>query len=214
MDKESMFHSYNSVFATRLRKIMGEQSKTQKEVADVLGITRQAISQYLDGAVQPNAEKLYKLSKYFQVSCDWLIGLSEVSLPGTTFRAVHEMTGLSQESILQLAGIEQLSEEYKEYVSKLSQEELQKFNNSKVSKIAILNALIGNKDVWGEIADSVILYDKYKNSEEAPQIENFVIELSTLIDIYIRKAENALRNLIVKTDWQTYFKAEKERQVR
>jgi transcriptional regulator with XRE-family HTH domain len=211
MDKESGFHGYDSVFAERLRKIMNEQRKTQKEVADVLGITRQAISQYLDGAVQPNAEKLYKLSKYFQVSCDWLIGLSEVSVPDTTIRAVHDITGLSEYSIIRLAGIEQLTIDENEKI-KLSKEKMQKFVDDRSTKIPIIDALIGNKEVWAEITDAVILYYKYKKSEEKVEIDDVVIELSTLTEIHLRRAENALRKLITTTNWGTRFKTEKERQ--
>jgi len=209
MSKESIFNGYNSVFAARLRQIMNEQRKTQKEVADVLGITRQAISQYLDGAVQPNAEKLFKLANYFDVSVDWLIGLTEVSLPGTTVRAVHELTGLSQHSILRLAGIEQLVGE--DEILKLSKEKIQKFDGDRNVKIPIIDALIGNKEIWEEIADAVILYDKYKKSEEKIKIDDAVIELSTLTEIQLRRAENALRKLIAATDWESRFDAEKER---
>ncbi|MCL1857979.1 MAG: helix-turn-helix domain-containing protein [Oscillospiraceae bacterium] len=99
MKKESDFNGYNSVFAARLRKIMNEQNKTQKEVADVLGITRQAISQYLDGAVQPNLEKLYKLANYFQVSCDWFVGQSDIKSSDADDVAINKKLGLTQEAI-------------------------------------------------------------------------------------------------------------------
>ena len=99
MKKESVFNGYDSVFATRLRKIMDEQNKTQKEVADVLGITRQAISQYLDGAVQPNLEKLYKLANYFQVSCDWFVGQSDIKSSDIDDMAINKKLGLTQEAI-------------------------------------------------------------------------------------------------------------------
>lgn len=99
MKKESVFNGYNSVFATRLRKIMDEQNKTQKEVADILGITRQAISQYLDGAVQPNLEKLYKLANYFQVSCDWFVGQSDIKSSDADDVAINKKLGLTQDSI-------------------------------------------------------------------------------------------------------------------
>jgi len=99
MKKESIFNGYDSIFATRLRKLMDEHKRTQKEVADVLGITRQAISQYLDGAVQPNVEKLYKLSDYFQVSCDWLVGKSDTKSSDIDDVAINKKLGLTQEAI-------------------------------------------------------------------------------------------------------------------
>ena len=73
------------------------------------------------------------------------------------------------------------------------------------------DALIGNKEVWDEIADAVILYDKYKKSEDKVKIDDAVIELSTLTEIQLRRAENALCKLITKTDWEFIFKTKKER---
>ena len=189
MKKESVFNGYNSVFATRLRKEMDEQNKTQKEVADVLGITRQAISQYLDGAVQPNAEKLYKLAKYLRVSADWLIGLSEVSTPNTTIRAVHDLTGLSELSIVKLAA--------------------EHFNNND-RKIPVIDALIEYSDAWEEITESIILYDKYRTSNNQIKIDDMILDSSTLMEAYIRRAENALRKMIDIIDWEVKFKSEKK----
>ena len=190
MKKESVFNGYNSVFATRLRKIMDEQDKTQKEIADVLGITRQAISQYLDGAVQPNLEKLYKLSTYLHVSADWLIGLSEARTPNTTIRAVHDLTGLTELSIV-----------------KLAHEHL----NNNDRKIPVIDALIEHSDTWEEITEAIILFDKYRTTNNQIKIDDMILDSSTLMEAYIRKAENALRNMIDIIDWEVKFKSSEKK---
>ena len=109
-----------------------------------------------------------------------------------------------------LAGIEQLIGEND--ILKLSKEKYQKFFDDRNSKIPVIDALIKNKEIWEEIADAVILYDKYKKSNEKVQIDDVVIELATLTEIHLRRAENALRKLIEATDWESRFKAKKERQ--
>lgn len=96
------FTGYDSIFATRLRIIMNEQKRTQKEIADVLGISRQAISQYLDGFAQPNAEKLYKLAEYLKVSTDYLLGLSDIKSTETNIQAIGHYTGLNDMAIERL----------------------------------------------------------------------------------------------------------------
>lgn len=48
--------------------------KTQKEVADYLGISRQAYSNYEAGKREPDFETLLKLGEYFDCSVDYLLG--------------------------------------------------------------------------------------------------------------------------------------------
>lgn len=65
------------IFSCRLGVLMRGTRTTQQDLAEAIGTTRQAISQYIKGAVLPNIEKLYKLAEYFEVSADWLIGLPD-----------------------------------------------------------------------------------------------------------------------------------------
>jgi len=51
------------------------KGKTQQEVAQDLNITQFTLSNYENGKTQPNLEILIKLSTYFNVSVDDLLGL-------------------------------------------------------------------------------------------------------------------------------------------
>ena len=99
MSSDNKFSGYNSIFATRLRELMANHKTTQKELAEIVGTTRQAISQYADGSVQPNLEKLYKISSYYKVSSDWLIGKNDIKSPDIDNVAINKKLGLSQDSI-------------------------------------------------------------------------------------------------------------------
>ena len=48
--------------------------KTQQEIADYLGISRQAYSHYEAGKREPDFETLLKLGEYFDCSVDYLLG--------------------------------------------------------------------------------------------------------------------------------------------
>ena len=48
--------------------------KTQQEIADYLGISRQAYSNYEAGKREPDFETLLKLGEYFDCSFDYLLG--------------------------------------------------------------------------------------------------------------------------------------------
>ena len=58
---------------TTLRK---EFHVTQQQVADYLGISRQAYSNYESGKREPDYEPLLKLGEYFNCSIDYLLGSS------------------------------------------------------------------------------------------------------------------------------------------
>ncbi|KAF5059815.1 helix-turn-helix protein [anaerobic digester metagenome] len=93
------FIGHDSVFAERLRGLMTENGTTQTILAGITGITRQAISQYMDGLIQPNIEKLHKIASHFQVSTDYLLGFSDVKSFDLDVKAISEKTGLSDYSV-------------------------------------------------------------------------------------------------------------------
>lgn len=90
---------YDGCFATRLRELMKKAKATQQDLAASVGTTRQAISQYADGSVQPNIEKLYKIAEFFHVSADYLLGMSSVTSSDIDIKAANKMTGLSEKAI-------------------------------------------------------------------------------------------------------------------
>lgn len=56
-----------------------EKGITQEELADVLGVSRQMISNYENEIIMPPVQRLIELSEYFNVSADYLIkGLYDV----------------------------------------------------------------------------------------------------------------------------------------
>ena len=97
--KELRPEDYSSAFPTRLRDIMSEQGKTQQEVADEIGKTRQAVGYYADGSSSPDWKTLAKLARYFGVSADWLLGISEVKSLDGEVKQVCEYTGLTEAAL-------------------------------------------------------------------------------------------------------------------
>ncbi len=64
-------------FSTTLRRLREERSISQKEIANYLGITRQAVSYFELGKREPDYNTLRKLADYFSVSVDYLLGCSD-----------------------------------------------------------------------------------------------------------------------------------------
>ncbi len=62
---------------TVLQKLRREKSKTQKQVATELGLTYQRYNHYETGKRQPDNDTLLLLSKYYGVSVDCLLGITD-----------------------------------------------------------------------------------------------------------------------------------------
>ena len=60
-------------FSEKLQKIRKEHNITQENLADKLGVSRQAVSKWESGSAYPDTEKLIQISKIFNVSLDELI---------------------------------------------------------------------------------------------------------------------------------------------
>ena len=66
-------------FSKRLRLLRLEKNLRQDELAKILNISRQSISNYENSARFPNDELLlYKMAKFFDVSLDYLFGFTNL----------------------------------------------------------------------------------------------------------------------------------------
>lgn len=68
-------------FNIRLKQLRQKHKLTQSELADILNLKPTAVSNYESRRNEPSFEKLIALSKYFDVSCDYLLGISDAYLP-------------------------------------------------------------------------------------------------------------------------------------
>ncbi|MCX4286814.1 MAG: helix-turn-helix transcriptional regulator [Clostridia bacterium] len=64
-------------FAKRLKELRQENNYTQNAVALKLGIRQQSYARYETGSGEPNLETLIALAKMFNVSVDYLLGISD-----------------------------------------------------------------------------------------------------------------------------------------
>ena len=66
-----------SMFLSRLRELLSESGKMQKDICSDLHITKQRLSNWKTGYSEPNFDDLLMLAQYFDVSTDYLLGLSD-----------------------------------------------------------------------------------------------------------------------------------------
>ena len=61
----------------RLRQLRMERGLSQKQVSDALGMTLGAYAHYEQGVREPSISVLKQLCIFFEVTSDYLIGLSD-----------------------------------------------------------------------------------------------------------------------------------------
>lgn len=63
----------------RIRELRLAAGKSQAELANIVGVNKQTISQYERGVRYPRPEIMEALTDYFNVSTEYLMGRAEVS---------------------------------------------------------------------------------------------------------------------------------------
>ncbi|QOR36272.1 helix-turn-helix transcriptional regulator [Clostridium sp. 'deep sea'] len=74
----------------RLRELRMSIKLSQKEVANILGISRQAYNRYELGKRNPDNTMLIKLATFYDVSIDYL--LEKTALKKTASQSINELT--------------------------------------------------------------------------------------------------------------------------
>lgn len=65
------------MFSKRLKQLREEKGYNQEYVAEYLGVKQQTYSRYENDVTEPDINTIVKLAKLFDVSSDYLLGLSE-----------------------------------------------------------------------------------------------------------------------------------------
>lgn len=68
-----MEHAY----VKRIRDLREDHDKTQQEIADMLGTSQTMYARYERGANELPLRHLVKLCRYYRVSADYVLGLSD-----------------------------------------------------------------------------------------------------------------------------------------
>lgn len=67
-----------TIFADRVKKLLDARGISQRELADEVGITEVTMSRYITAERVPSATLIPSFAKALHVTCDYLIGVSDV----------------------------------------------------------------------------------------------------------------------------------------
>lgn len=85
------------MFGNRIKTLRLSYNLSQVQLAEHLSVSKQTVSNWENGYIQPSIDILIRIASYFSVSTDYLLGLDD--------RSYIEITGLSQ---TQLSHIQQI----------------------------------------------------------------------------------------------------------
>lgn len=80
----------------RLAQERRSQNLTQEQLAEKLGVTRQAVSRWESDSAYPETDKIVRMAAIFGVSCDYLLGVGEQrgdTPPSPVTRLLREAVG-------------------------------------------------------------------------------------------------------------------------
>lgn len=84
-------------FDERIRQLRQARGISQVELSAALDVTKQSVSNWENNNIQPSIDILIRLSRYFSVSTDYILGLDE--------RKYIEITGLTDKEVTHIQQI-------------------------------------------------------------------------------------------------------------
>lgn len=116
-----------TIFNERLKQLRKERNLTQYDLAELLGFSRGQIGNYEQGTREPDQNTLLKISDFFNVSVDYLLGKTD------RINNKKDVKRVDKEILDLLQGISKNIEELKEEVKELKT--TQEKTNERLDKI-------------------------------------------------------------------------------
>ena len=89
----------NALFPSRLRDLRNELDVSQDKMSKALGISKSTLGLYETGDTLPDARTLRDIATYFNVSADWLLGLTAKRSPDMDIRKMCDTLRLSEKAV-------------------------------------------------------------------------------------------------------------------
>ena len=87
------------VIADKIKTLREKKGVTQSALANTLGITRSAVNAWEMGITVPSTQYVVELAKFFNVSADYLLGLSStstISVDGLNEREIASLVEIAE----------------------------------------------------------------------------------------------------------------------
>lgn len=154
MENKQGIDGYFEPFAVSLRELMAHHPKdgsvtSPSTLAEELGTSTQTISYYINGKRKPSYENIVALTKFFEVSADYLLFHVE-----SKNLDMHKKTGLSNDAI-----------------TMLEQAHKQSKDSNLTDVTGLLDSLLSDRDFYVFMEESTEQIDRINELEEMDWME-------------------------------------------
>ncbi|MBR3803236.1 MAG: helix-turn-helix transcriptional regulator [Clostridia bacterium] len=135
-------------FADRLSDLISKAAQngiTLRDIEKATGVKKESISKYQNNKAEPGLNSIVALAKYFNVSSDYLLGLSDTATTDITIQDICRKTGLSENLITFLLEDNELYSTEHRNLYKLSTEGLITADEERRISRSFLNTLYANE---------------------------------------------------------------------
>lgn len=95
----------DSIVFIRIKELCTEKGITITKLESLMEMSQSTIGKWRTAT--PTVDKLMKVAQYFHVSLDYLVGQTDVASPEPTIRSACDLTGLSEQSVVNLSELNQ-----------------------------------------------------------------------------------------------------------
>ena len=148
---------YDDVLNVRLRELMDGRKATTEEFATAVGTSSSAVRMWYTGYARPDMEKIPSICRFYNVSADWLLGLSEVQNVNMEHRHICKETGLTDNALFNIKRVNEQATKGKAPFPKLTAQE----------QMWLINRFIEEIDTLSEIANKANVYVNIRNAVES-----------------------------------------------
>lgn len=191
MDSKQKDNNSTPEFSSRLKELINEKGLSLRDLAADMGVTFTALSDWQRGNKTPRADSIVILARYFGVSSDYLLGLTDVRTSETDIRSVAEYTGLSENAISTLQN---------HYLSNTI--EWGRYRRS------VLNEFLENTELIKEFTNFLVLFRCFARKKVEYSIlssKYYMRDATDDMDLYQFKVQNRI-NMFVESQRQEAIK--------
>lgn len=216
-------------FADRLSdlvQIKKSEGLSHDEISRQIGVSSGVLSEWMSDSKTASIENLAKLSKYFGVSADYLLGFAELKTPDVDIQKACELTGLSDDAIhilqesyaAEALNVLLYERSFKELLlclssyrdASIAERIYSRILNGTASHDALttaLNSVIENDNVPEDYINALKICIALRSNKELRQISTFHSSFSSQ-DVYEAYANRSLAELINTMDEDAEIAAE------
>ena len=155
-------NTINKSIGLKIEELLNNNEKKQKDLAKHLSISSNIVSYWCNGTRKPNINQIVQISEYFNVSTDYLIGLSNTPTTDKDIQFICDYTGLTKESVEKL--------HHEKTLTPTENDEFTKEEQTQIidSEFLILNKFISE----GYLKKTSYFYNKYIECSEFEKSES------------------------------------------